>query len=167
MRGCCAREGFATQKLLSEHKYNTMDKLVNALKIAFASEFSFFLKAQNFHWNVTGIHFQELHSLFETIYNEVYDSIDPFAENIRKLNSFTPASLHRFSMLSQIDDETEKLPAEAMIAELLQDSDKMVKLLKLTFDMATAAGEDGLANFLAERMDAHRKHSWMLKATLS
>ena len=144
-----------------------MDKLVNALKIAFASEFSFYLKAHNFHWNVTGMHFQELHSLFETIYSEVYGSIDDFAENIRKLDAYTPASFGRFNMLSQIDDETEKLPAEAMLAELLLESEKMVKILKLTFDIATAAGEDGLANFLAERMDAHRKHSWMLKATLS
>jgi DNA-binding ferritin-like protein len=53
-----------------------------------------------------------------------------------------------------------------MLSELLTDSDKMTKLLKLTFDIATAAGEDGLANFLAERMDAHRKHSWQLRATL-
>ena len=143
-----------------------MDKLVNALKIAFASEFSFYLKAHNFHWNVEGIHFQELHALFDTIYSEVLDSIDPFAENIRKLNAYTPASFGRFSMLSQIDDESSILPPEAMIAELLSDSDKMVKLLKLTFDIATAAGEDGLANFLAERMDAHRKHSWMLRSTL-
>ena len=166
MRGCCAREGFATRKLLSEHKYKIMDKLVNALKIAFASEFSFYLKAHNFHWNVEGIHFAELHDLFGNIYEEVYGSIDPFAENIRKLNAYTPASYGRFSMLSQIDDESQILPPEAMLAELLSDSDKMTKLLKLTFDVATAAGEDGLANFLAERMDAHRKHSWMLRATL-
>ena len=166
MGGCCPSQGFATRKLLSEHKYTTMDKLVNALKIAFASEFSFYLKAHNFHWNVEGIHFAELHDLFGNIYEEVYGSIDPFAENIRKLGSYTPASYGRFSMLSQIDDESEILPPEAMLTELLADSDKMVKLLKLTFDIATAAGEDGLANFLAERMDAHRKHSWQLRATL-
>jgi len=143
-----------------------MDKLVNALKISFASEFSFYLKAHNFHWNVEGIHFQELHALFETIYTEVLGSIDPFAENIRKLGAYTPASYGRFSMLSQINDESDWIPPEAMLAELLADSDKMVKILKMTFDMATAAGEDGLANFLAERMDAHRKHSWQLRSSL-
>lgn len=143
-----------------------MDKLVNALKIAFASEFSFYLKAHNFHWNVTGPLFPQLHDLFGTVYEEVYGSIDTFAENIRKAGAFVPASYARFSMLTQIEDENEILPAEAMLAELLADSDKMAKLLKLTFDMATAAGEDGLANFLAERMDAHRKHSWMLRSTL-
>ena len=143
-----------------------MDKLVNALKIAFASEFSFYLKAHNFHWNVTGPLFPQLHELFGTVYEEVYGSIDDFAENIRKAGAFVPASYARFSMLTQVNDENEVLPAEAMLAELLADSDKMAKLLKLTFDMATAAGEDGLANFLAERMDAHRKHSWQLRATL-
>ena len=138
----------------------------SAVKIAFASEYAFALKAQNFHWNVEGPLFQQYHALFERIYDEVYGSIDDFAENIRKLDSYTPASFARFSMLTQVEDETSIIPAEAMVSELLADSDKMTKLLKLTFDMATAVGEDGLANFLAERMDAHRKHSWMLRATL-
>ena len=53
------------------------------------------------------------------------------------------------------------------MSTLLNDSDRMVKLLKICFDLATQAGEDGFANFLAERMDAHRKHSWMLRSTLS
>ena len=136
------------------------------MKVAFASEYSFALKAQNFHWNVEGPLFPQLHAgLFQTIYEEVYDSIDAFAENIRKLASYTPASFERFSMLTQVEDELNMLEDRAMIAELLQDSDKMVKLLKMVYDLAEAAGEHGLSNFLAERMDAHRKHSWQLRAT--
>jgi starvation-inducible DNA-binding protein len=143
-----------------------MDKLNKALKIAFASEFSFYLKAHNFHWNVTGPMFPQLHDLFGTVYEEVYGSIDAFAENIRKCGAFVPASYSRFSMLTQIEDETNIPDDRGMVAELLQDSDKMVKILKLCFDMATAVGEEGLADFLAGRMDAHRKHSWQLRATL-
>ena len=142
-----------------------MDELKKAMKVAFASEYSFALKAQNFHWNVEGSLFPQLHMLFDTIYSEVYDSIDPFAENIRKLGSYTPASFERFSMLSQVEDELNMLEDRAMIAELLQDSDKMVKLLKMVYELAEQAGENGLSNFLAERMDAHRKHSWQLRAT--
>jgi starvation-inducible DNA-binding protein len=143
-----------------------MDELKKAMKIAFSSEFAFYLKAHNFHWNVEGIHFAQFHELFGNIYTEVYGSIDPFAENIRKLDSYTPGSFTRFSMLSMVDDETGVLSAEDMVAELLTDSDKMTKILKRVFDMATDAGEDGLANFLAERMDAHQKHSWMLRSSL-
>lgn len=143
-----------------------MDKLQNALKIAFASEFSFYLKAHNYHWNVTGPAFPQLHDLFGKIYEEVYDSIDQFAEEIRSTGAFVPASYVKFSMISRIEDETTVPAAEEMLNNLLLDSDRMVKLLKICFDLATQAGEEGLADFLANRMDAHRKHSWMLRSTL-
>jgi starvation-inducible DNA-binding protein len=144
-----------------------MEQLQKALKVAFASEYSFFLKAQNFHWNVTGPFFSQLHDLFGKIYEEVYGSIDQFAEEIRSADAFVPASYTRFSMLSEIDDQTNIPDDGDMIAILLADSDKMVKILKYVFDIATAQGEEGLADFLAGRMDAHRKHSWMLKATIT
>lgn len=143
-----------------------MDELKKAMKVAFASEYAFALKAQNFHWNVEGPLFPQLHGLFGSIYDEVYASIDDFAENIRKLASYTPASFERFSMLTQVEDELNMLEDRAMLAELLEDSDKMVKLLKMVFDASEAAHEHGLSDFLAARMDAHRKHSWMLRATL-
>jgi len=143
-----------------------MDELQRALKIAFASEYSFALKAQNFHWNVEGPLFPQLHTLFGEIYEEVYGSIDAFAENIRKIKAYTPASYTRFSMLSGIEDETEILPADAMIAELLSDSDRMQEMFKIVFQASEELREHGLSDFLAGRQDAHAKHSWMLRATL-
>lgn len=143
-----------------------MERLVKLMRIAFASEYSFYLKAHNFHWNVEGIHFQQFHELFGTIYEEVYGSIDEFAENIRKLGAYTPGSFERFNMLSKIDDENGIPTAEQMVQILLQDSDKMAVIFKAAFDVAEANGEHGLADFLAGRQDAHRKHSWMLRSTL-
>lgn len=143
-----------------------MDELQKALKVAFASEYAFAIKAQNFHWNVEGPLFPQLHMLFDTIYSEVYGSIDPFAENIRKIGAFTPASFSRFSMLTMIDDETDILQADQMVAELLEDSVKMQEMFKIVFMAAEELGEHGLSNFLADRQDAHAKHSWMLRATL-
>ena len=143
-----------------------MDELQRALKIAFASEYSFALKAQNFHWNVEGPLFPQLHELFGKIYEEVYGSIDAFAENIRKIKAYTPASYTRFSMLSGIEDETEILPADAMLAELLSDSDRMQEMFKIVFEASEELREHGLSDFLAGRQDAHAKHSWMLRATL-
>jgi starvation-inducible DNA-binding protein len=143
-----------------------MDELQRALKIAFASEYSFALKAQNFHWNVEGPLFPQLHKLFGKIYEEVYDSIDPFAENIRKLGAYTPGSFARFSVLSLVDDEVDVLPAEAMLMELLEDSTKLEEMFKIVFRAAEELGLHGLSDFLASRQDAHAKHSWMLRSTL-
>lgn len=143
-----------------------MDELIKAMKVAFASEFSFYLKAQFYHWNVEGPDFKQYHDLFGGIYEEVYGSIDNFAENIRKLGGYTPGSFTRFSMLTQVDDETEVPPAMAMMQELLADNQKMVKILKMVFDLSEAEGQHGLSDFIAGRMDAHNKHGWMLRATL-
>ncbi len=143
-----------------------MDELQKALKIAFASEFSFYLKAHFFHWNVEGPLFKQLHELFGDIYEEVYGSIDDFAENIRKTGSYTPGSFQRLSMLTQVDDEVNIPGPRDMIEELLADSDKMAGICKMVFVIAEREGEHGLADFLAGRQDAHRKHSWMLRATL-
>jgi starvation-inducible DNA-binding protein len=144
-----------------------MDSLHRALKIAFASEYAFYLKAHYFHWNVEGPNFPQYHELFANIYEEVYGSIDKFAEEIRATGTYTPGSFTRFSILSMIDDETEVLPAESMLVELLQDSDKLEEMFRIVFRAAEELGKHGLSDFLASRQDAHAKHSWMLRSTLT
>jgi starvation-inducible DNA-binding protein len=142
-----------------------MDKFTNQLKIAFASQYAFAIKAQNYHWNVEGSDFYQLHQLFDTIYTEVYGAVDAFAENIRKIKAYTPASLERFSALTAISDEVEVLEPQAMVAELLRDAEKMQEIMKVLFTEAEARGENGLSNFLADRQDAFAKHAWFLRAT--
>lgn len=142
-----------------------MDKFLNGLKVAFASQYSFALKAQNFHWNVEGLDFYPLHKLFEEIYDEVYGSIDAFAENIRKIKGYTPASLGRFSALSEVNDELDVLAPRSMILELLADAEKMQEIMKHLFMQAEERGEHGLSNFLADRQDAFAKHAWFLRAS--
>ena len=142
-----------------------MDKFTNQLKIAFASQYAFAIKAQNFHWNVEGIDFYQKHKMFQKIYEETYGAVDDFAENIRKIKAYTPASLYRFSALSAVDDEVEVLDPSAMVAELLRDAEKMQEIMKVLFVEAEALGHHGLSNFLADRQDAFAKHAWFLRAT--
>ncbi len=143
-----------------------MEQLHQLAKIAFASEFSFYLKAHQFHWNVEGMFFESLHSLFGKIYEEVYESIDEFAEKIRSLGTYMPGSYTRFNMLTQIEDETQILEGKQMVRELLLDNEKMKVILKKLFEASETAGEHGFSDFVAGRIDAHAKHGWMLKATL-
>ena len=141
------------------------DKFVNKIKIAFASQYAFAIKAQNFHWNVEGGDFYQYHNMFEDIYNEVYDTIDAFAENIRKMSSYTPASLYRFSTLTNIDDEVMMLAPSEMIEALLVDAEKMQEIMKVLFVEAEQNRLYGLNDFLAGRQDAFAKHAWFLRAT--
>jgi len=143
-----------------------MDKFTTQLKIAFASQYAFAIKAQNFHWNVEGNDFYQKHKMFQKIYEETYGAVDDFAENIRKIKAYTPASLYRFSALSAVDDEVEILDPQAMVAELLRDAEKMQEIMKHLFVEAEALGHHGLSNFLADRQDAFAKHAWFLRSTL-
>ena len=143
-----------------------MDKFTNQLKIAFASQYAFAIKTQNYHWNVEGTDFYQKHKMFQKIYEEVYGAVDDFAENIRKIKAYTPASLYRFSALAAIDDEVEILEPQAMVAELLRDSEKMQEIMKHLFVEAEALGHHGLSNFLADRQDAFAKHAWFLRSTI-
>jgi len=144
-----------------------MDELITALKAAFASEYAFYVKAQNFHWNVEGDDFYQMHQMFGQIYNEVGDSLDDFAENIRKCQAFAPAGFLALNALSVVTDENRApLDCLTMAKELLQDSDNLATMFAVVYEKAEAAREFGLANFLADRQDAHRKHSWFLRSTL-
>jgi starvation-inducible DNA-binding protein len=143
-----------------------MDELKQAMKQAFANSFAFYLKAQFFHWNVEGILFPQMHEFFGEIYEEVYGSIDPFAENIRKIGSYAPGSFSRLSQLAAINDEERIPPAKDMLEILLRDNDIILESIKAAYDAAEAVGAIGLSDFLAGRQDAHMKHAWMLRATL-
>ena len=90
------------------------------LKSAFATEFAFYLKAANFHWNVEGSDFYEFHLIFERIYTEVYDSIDDFAEELRSTRIYTPASLAVLDALSMVKGQDNMpLAAPSMAASVL------------------------------------------------
>ena len=144
-----------------------MDQLHQIAKIAFASEFSFALKAQNFHWNVEGPNFPQLHEFFSDLYNEVYDNtIDRSAEFVRVLDTYTPGSMVRFAELSVIQEQAKIPRAELMMAELLEDSTTMVSLVTQLFDIATESRDQGLANYLAELQDLYTKKAWMLRSIL-
>ena len=141
--------------------------LADALKTLLATSYAFVIKAQNFHWNVEGPDFPQYHEFLGNLYEEVYDNaIDQTAELIRQLDSYTPGSITRFAELSQIGDQTKIPRAELMIAELHDDNAKILHMWKEAFPIAEQENEQGVADFIASRIDAHGKHGWMLRSIL-
>ncbi len=140
--------------------------LSDSLKVYLASSFCFYLKSHSFHWNVEGPDFVQLHEFFGNLYEEVFESIDETAEKIRTLDSYTPGSLTRFNELSIIEDQVKIPRAELMIAELATDNKKLIDLLRQTFHHAEEADEQGIADYIAGRIDAHAKHQWQLTSLL-
>jgi starvation-inducible DNA-binding protein len=140
--------------------------LTDTLKTILATAYALSIKAQNFHWNVEGPDFPQYHDFFGNFYEEVYGAIDRTAELIRQLDSYTPGSILRYAELSQIQDQTKIPRAMLMMEELYQDNAKVLMMYKEAFHVAEEADEQGIANFIAERIDAHGKHAWMLRSIL-
>jgi starvation-inducible DNA-binding protein len=144
-----------------------MEEITNPLKVAFADTYALYVKAQNYHWNVEGPMFPMYHDFFGKIYEEVGGAIDPFAEQIRAAGAYAPGAFSRFAELSNIQDEVlvSIVPAQ-MVSNLYMDNVKVIDSLNAVRDIAEKYSERGLVNFLEGRLDAHKKHAWMLKATM-
>lgn len=143
-----------------------MEEIVNPLKIAFADTYAFYVKAQNYHWNVEGPMFAMYHDFFGKIYEEVGGAIDTFAEEIRAQNAYAPAAFGRFKELTNIQDELLIVKPEQMVATLFSDNATVLASLQRARDVADKYGENGLVNFIEERLDQHKKHAWMLRASM-
>lgn len=126
---------------------------------------AFYFRAHGYHWNVEGEDFSQYHGLFEDIYEDVYSSIDPIAENIRKLDEYAPFKLDTLIKLASLEDSKVPTNPRAMAKDLLKANEKVIEKLKSVFDTANSDNEQGIANFIAERIDMHQKWSWQLKAS--
>jgi len=128
---------------------------------------SFYFKAHGAHWNVMGPDFSEYHALFSEIYEDVYSSIDPIAENIRKLGKPALASLSSFAMMTEIRETASgTTDAKALAIEILAANDVIIEELSEAFVCATAHNQQGIANFLADRIDSHQKWKWQLSSSI-
>ncbi len=141
--------------------------LVDDLKVLLATQYAFVIKAQLFHWNVEGPDFSQLHKFFGKIYDEVYEnSIDATAEYIRIMDDYTPGSFERFQELSLIPGQIKIPRSRLMIQELLADSQTLIDHLNQCFVAADQENQQGIADFVAGRIDAMGKHRWMLRSFL-
>lgn len=139
-------------------------ELVEALKVALADTFAFYLKAHNFHWNVTGPNFAQYHDFLGNLWEEVFSGVDLIAEGIRTIDAFAPGSFSRFKELSTIEDELKIPSALDMIKKLSDDNDKVLITLNKAYEAAESAKKYGISNFLQDRITAHEKWGWQLRS---
>ena len=140
--------------------------IADSLAKYLASTYTLYLKTQNFHWNVVGSDFYQLHLLFEKQYEDLADATDELAERIRALGFRAPASFAEYLKLSSIQEETKTVKAKDMIAQLLADNQTMVREGQAVIKVAEHVGDDSTADMVTGRLEAHEKAAWMLRSLL-
>jgi starvation-inducible DNA-binding protein len=140
--------------------------LTDDLKRVQADTFALYAKAHYYHWNVEGPDFVQYHDFLGELYAELHAAVDVIAEQVRAIDAYAPGA-HRMLMdLTRIQDDNTVPAALDMVRRLLADNDVVMEGLLQAFMSAEAAGEIGLADFLTQRMDVHKKHRWMLRSIL-
>jgi starvation-inducible DNA-binding protein len=141
-------------------------ELIEQLKSLLSDTVALKFKAHGYHWNVEGEDFPQYHEFFEEIYEDFEAAIDPFAENIRKLQDYAPFKLTRFAELTSVPETIVSSDPTNMAADLLASIQLVTMKIQDAFDTATSSREQGIANFLADRQDMHRKWEWQLRASV-
>ena len=138
--------------------------IAEGLKRLLADSYTLYLQTHNFHWNVTGPQFRELHLMFEEHYTELATAVDEIAERIRTLDVVAPGTYKAFAELSSIK-EIDGVPAAGEMVEVLtRGHEQVVKTCREVLAPAQKAGDESTTALVSDRMRIHEKTAWMLRA---
>ncbi len=138
--------------------------IAEGLKRLLADSYTLYLQTHNFHWNVTGPQFRELHLMFEEHYTELAVAVDDIAERIRTLDVPAPGTYKAFAALSSIKEVDGVPEAKEMVRLLTQGHEQVVKTCRDALKVAQDADDESSAALISDRMRIHEKTAWMLRA---
>ncbi len=130
-----------------------------------ADEFVLYTKTRNYHWNVVGPQFNDLHKFFDAQYTELNGIVDEVAERVRSLGAPALGTLEEFLKHTRLGERPGQPPAMDMIADLLADHETIIRHLRIDLETSTQKYHDaGTNNFLTDLMERHEKMAWMLRS---
>ncbi len=140
--------------------------IAEGLSALLAESYTLYLQTHNFHWNVTGPHFRDLHLMFQEQYTELSVAVDDIAERIRALGFPAPGTYSAFARLSQITPVEGVPSAQVMVQTLTQCHEHLVKTCRRVLKLAEAGDDESTSSLASDRMRVHEKTAWMLRAVL-
>jgi len=131
-----------------------------------SDEYVLYTKTRNYHWNVVGPQFNELHKFFETQYETLNEIVDEVAERTRAVGTWSLGSLSEFLKHTRLKEQPgERFDALRMMANLLVDHETIIHTLRTDLVITAEDYEDlGTSNFLTDLLERHEKMAWMLKS---
>ena len=139
--------------------------LVNAMRRVLADTFLMYTHAHIAHWNVISPGFPQYHKFLNHLYDDLFEAIDGVAEHIRPLGALAPDTLAGLTAAATIEDVSPGTSWDTIRQRMIAENNVLIAELGEAFRLAQAAGNQGLCNFLADRLDRHAKHGWMLDAS--
>ena len=157
------------EKTINKLGFDNKDKtqLTKKLNLLIASYHVHYQKLRNFHWNVEGENFFELHEKFEELYNFSKVNIDDIAERIRVFGDRPMASLQEYLKYSEINEPKGIPDSNEMVISILGDFEVLIKQMVETLDLANQIGDVSTIDLLTKILKQTEKYFWMFRSFVS
>ncbi len=140
--------------------------VVTALNGLLADAFALYLKTKNFHWHVSGPHFRDYHVMLDEQADQIYASIDPLAERVRKIGGRTLLSIGQIGKLQSLDDNDQPFVAPLdMLRELMEDNKKVAHAMREAHGVCDDNDDVATASLLEIYLDETERRVWFLFET--
>jgi len=133
-----------------------------------ADEFVLYTKTRNYHWNVEGSNFMEMHKFYENLYTELEEVIDVVAERIRSIGHYSQGRLKDFIQLTNLQEQDYTSDQKKQLQNLLEDHETIIRYLRR--EIATfndKLKDQGNGDLLTGLMKQHEKWAWFIRSYLS
>lgn len=139
-------------------------ELVEKLNLLLANYSVHYQKLRNFHWNVKGPDFFDIHEKFEEQYNDAKLAIDDIAERIRVFGHTPYSTMREFLDHAEIKESGTDLSAHEMVSEIIKDYERLLvhlyEVIEVALDMSDSGTEDMMKDFVKKIETNH----WMMTA---
>lgn len=151
--------------------YLTMNKeallpVVKELNVLLSDYNMYYQKLRNFHWNITGRNFFDLHNKFEDMYNDAKLKIDAIAERILTLNFHPISSFSTYLSTSSLKESESLISDDEMVRILLEDHTTILMQMKNVIDLSAKVEDEGTVDLIGAYIRELEKDSWMLNTWL-
>lgn len=143
------------------------ETIADALNNLLANYSVHYQKLRNYHWNVKGAEFFDLHEQFEKQYNEALNNIDAIAERIRIFGKTPMSTLAEYLETSTIKETVTSLSADLMVRELLSDYRKLLEFMCAVVEVAMNQNDSGTEEMIKKFIHNMEKHHWMMSAFMA
>jgi len=128
-----------------------------------ADAFALYVKTKNFHWHMSGPHFRDYHLLLDDQGAQIYASIDPLAERVRKLGQRTITSIGAIAKQTRVkDNDSDFVDPADMLTELLNDNKAYISAMRAAHEICDEANDVATASLLENFIDEAETRVWFL-----
>ena len=142
------------------------EAIAEVLSQVLADTYALYMKTHGYHWNVEGPQFSAYHTMFETQYRELWTALDEIAERIRSLGVYAPAAQAIYAR-TDIKPDNGVPNADQMIANLVADTETVVRAARTALQLAADKGDDATADLMTQRVAIGEKNAWMLRSHIA